>query len=155
MSNKWQLPHPRRPPLSRRGFYCPATRVAGLAAIAGRQAAPAGGPKQLRVRGRVDAPRIGEGVSPRTSMPPCPTTPSMFITGSLIAALVIIGTVTLSLGTSFGISVLIWQHVLGVPLYYVVLALSAILLLAVGADYNLLLIARLKKEIGAGLKTGN
>ncbi|WP_292988397.1 MMPL family transporter [Mycobacterium sp.] len=79
----------------------------------------------------------------------------MFITGSLIAALVIIGTVTLSLGTSFGISVLIWQHVLGVPLYYVVLALSAILLLAVGADYNLLLIARLKKEIGAGLKTGN
>jgi transposase InsO family protein len=34
-------------------------------------------------------------------------------------------------------------------------ALAVILLLAVGADYNLLLISRFKEEIGAGLKTGN
>ncbi|OBG82216.1 hypothetical protein A5699_06840 [Mycobacterium sp. E802] len=34
------------------------------------------------------------------------------------------------------------------------LALAIILLLAVGADYNLLLISRFQEEIGAGLKTG-
>jgi RND superfamily putative drug exporter len=38
--------------------------------------------------------------------------------------------------------------------YWVVLALAIILLLAVGSDYNLLLISRFKEEIGAGLNTG-
>ena len=33
----------------------------------------------------------------------------MFITRSLVAALVIVGTVVLSLGASFGLSVLVWQ----------------------------------------------
>ncbi len=78
----------------------------------------------------------------------------MFITRSLVAALVIVGTVALSLGASFGLSVLVWQYILGIPLYWVVLALAVILLLAVGSDYNLLLISRFKEEIGAGLKTG-
>src|SRR6202012_6268025 len=35
----------------------------------------------------------------------------MIITRSLIAALVIVGTVALSLGASFGLSVLVWQYV--------------------------------------------
>jgi putative drug exporter of the RND superfamily len=78
----------------------------------------------------------------------------VFITRSLVAAFVIVGTVTLSLGASFGLSVLMWQYILGVPLYWIVLPLAVILLLAVGADYNLLLISRFKEEIGAGLKTG-
>ena len=78
----------------------------------------------------------------------------MFITRSLIAALVIVGTVVLSLGASFGLSVLIWQHLLGIQLYWVILALAIILLLAVGSDYNLLLISRYKEEMHAGLKTG-
>src|ERR1700754_4248576 len=78
----------------------------------------------------------------------------MFITRSLVAALVIVGTVALSLGASFGLSVLIWQDILGIHLYWVVLALAVILLLAVGSDYNLLLISRFKEEIHAGLKTG-
>ena len=34
------------------------------------------------------------------------------------------------------------------------LALAVILLLAVGSDYNLLVISRLKEEIAAGLNTG-
>src|SRR6202008_2692789 len=58
----------------------------------------------------------------------------LIITRSVIAALVIIGTVLLSLGSSFGLSLLV--------------------LLAVGSDYNLLLVARFKEEIGAGIKTG-
>ena len=78
----------------------------------------------------------------------------MFITRSLVAALVIVGTVVLSLGASFGLSVLIWQHLLGIELYWIVLALAIIILLAVGSDYNLLVIARFKEEIGAGLNTG-
>ncbi|GJF11751.1 membrane protein [Mycolicibacterium cyprinidarum] len=78
----------------------------------------------------------------------------IFITRSLVAALVIVGTVALSLGASFGLSVLVWQYIFGIPLYWIVLPLAVILLLAVGADYNLLLISRFKEEIGAGLKTG-
>jgi RND superfamily putative drug exporter len=78
----------------------------------------------------------------------------MIITRSLVAAIVIVGTVALSLGASFGLSVLVWQYILGIQLYWVVLALAVILLLAVGSDYNLLLISRFKEEIGAGLKTG-
>ena len=78
----------------------------------------------------------------------------MFITRSLVAAIVIVGTVALSLGASFGLSVLIWQDIFGIQLYWIVLALAVILLLAVGSDYNLLLISRFKEEIGAGLKTG-
>ena len=79
----------------------------------------------------------------------------MFITRSLVAAGVIVGTVVLSLGASFGLSVLVWQYIFGIQLYWIVLALAVILLLAVGADYNLLLISRFKEEIGAGLKTGS
>jgi RND superfamily putative drug exporter len=78
----------------------------------------------------------------------------MILTRSLVAALVIVGTVGLSLGASFGLSVLVWQDLLGIQLYWIVLALAVILLLAVGSDYNLLLISRFKEEIGAGLKTG-
>ena len=78
----------------------------------------------------------------------------MFITRSLIAAIVIVGTVALSLGASLGLSILVWQHLLGIQLYWVIIPLAIILLLAVGSDYNLLLISRFKEEIGAGLNTG-
>ncbi|MGE2725628.1 RND family transporter [Mycolicibacterium pulveris] len=78
----------------------------------------------------------------------------LIITRSFVAALVIVGTVALSLGAAFGLSVLIWQHILGIPLNWVVLAMSVIILLAVGSDYNLLLVSRMKEEIGAGLNTG-
>jgi hypothetical protein len=78
----------------------------------------------------------------------------MFITRSLVAALVIVGTVALSLGASFGVSVLVWQHLLGVELYWVILPLAVILLLAVGSDYNLLLVSRFKEEIHACINTG-
>ncbi len=78
----------------------------------------------------------------------------LIITGGVVAAAVIVGTVVLSLGTSFGLSVLIWQDILGQPLHWMVLVMSVIILLAVGSDYNLLLVARFKEEIGAGLNTG-
>jgi len=76
------------------------------------------------------------------------------LTRSFIAALVIVGTVVLSLGASFGLSVLIWQYILGIKLHWMVLPMSVIVLLAVGSDYNLLLVARMKEEIAAGINTG-
>lgn len=78
----------------------------------------------------------------------------LVITRSVIASAVIVGTVLLSLGASFGLSVLIWQHILGIELHWMVLAMAVIILLAVGADYNLLLVARLKEEVPAGINTG-
>jgi RND superfamily putative drug exporter len=78
----------------------------------------------------------------------------LIITRSLIAALVIVGTVALSLGASFGLSVLVWQYILGIELHWMVLAMSVIILLAVGSDYNLLLVSRMKEELGAGINTG-
>ena len=78
----------------------------------------------------------------------------LIITRSVVAAAVIVGTVLISLGASFGLSVLIWQYLLGIELHWAVLAMSVIILLAVGSDYNLLLVARFKEEIHAGLNTG-
>jgi len=78
----------------------------------------------------------------------------LIITRAVVAAAVIVGTVLLSLGASFGLSVLIWQHILGIELHWLVLAMAVIILLAVGADYNLLLVARLKEELPAGINTG-
>lgn len=78
----------------------------------------------------------------------------VLMTRSFIAALVIVGTVALSLGASFGLSVLAWQYILGIQINWVVLAMSVIVLLAVGSDYNLLLVSRMKEEIHAGINTG-
>jgi RND superfamily putative drug exporter len=78
----------------------------------------------------------------------------LIITRSVVASAVIVGTVVISLGASFGLSVLIWQHLLGIELHWMVLAMSVIILLAVGADYNLLLVSRLKEELHAGINTG-
>jgi RND superfamily putative drug exporter len=78
----------------------------------------------------------------------------LLITRAIVAAAVIVGTVVLSLGASFGMSVLLWQHLLGMDLQFMVMAMAVIILLAVGADYNLLLVARMKEEIPAGINTG-
>ncbi|WP_260762427.1 RND family transporter [Mycobacterium sp. SMC-4] len=78
----------------------------------------------------------------------------LILTRAIVAAAVIVGTVVLSLGASFGLSVLVWQHLIGIELHWMVLPMAVIILLAVGADYNLLVVARLKEEIHAGVNTG-
>jgi len=78
----------------------------------------------------------------------------VIITRALVASLVIIGTVLLSLGAAFGLSVLVWQHLLGLDLNWIAPVFGLIILLAVGSDYNLLLVSRFQEEIGAGLRTG-
>ena len=78
----------------------------------------------------------------------------LLITRSVVAALVIVGTVAASLGTACGLSVLLWQDILGLGVQWIVIPLSVVILLAVGSDYNLLVVSRLREEIHAGLNTG-
>ncbi|ATA28960.1 MmpL family membrane protein [Mycobacterium lepraemurium] len=78
----------------------------------------------------------------------------LLLTRSVVAALVIVGTAASSIAASFGLSVLIWQDLFGIRIHWIVAALSVIILLAVGSDYNLLLVSRFREEIHGGLKTG-
>jgi putative drug exporter of the RND superfamily len=73
---------------------------------------------------------------------------------SPVAGLVVVGTVVTSYASALGASVLIWQHLLGQDLHWSVAPIAFIALIAVGADYNLLLALRIKQEATAGLKTG-
>ncbi|WP_019973343.1 RND family transporter [Mycobacterium sp. 141] len=78
----------------------------------------------------------------------------LILTRSAVAALTIVGTAASSIAASFGISVLLWQDLFGIHVHWLVMLMSVIILLAVGSDYNLLLVSRFKDEIHAGLKTG-
>lgn len=78
----------------------------------------------------------------------------VIVTRALVAAGVIVGTIVMSLGAAFGFSTLIWQHLLNFQLHWVATEFALIVLLAVGSDYNLMLVSRIEEEIGAGLKTG-
>ena len=78
---------------------------------------------------------------------------------SPVAGLVVVGTVALSYAAALGAAVLIWQHLLGLPLHWAVGPIAFIALIAVGADYNLLLAMRIREEIAAApgaaaLRTG-
>ena len=66
----------------------------------------------------------------------------VIITRALVASLVIVGTVLLSLGAAFGLSVLVWQHLFGLDLNWIAPVFGLTILLAVGSDYNLLLVSR-------------
>jgi RND superfamily putative drug exporter len=73
---------------------------------------------------------------------------------SPVAGLVVVGTVVASYASALGASVLIWQHLLHHQLHWAVAPIAFIALIAVGADYNLLLALRIKQEATAGLRTG-
>jgi len=77
----------------------------------------------------------------------------LVLTRSLMAALVIPSTVAFSFAGAFGLSILLWQHLIGLHLHWLVLPITFVILVAVGSDYNLLLIARVKEEIGVGVQT--
>ena len=77
----------------------------------------------------------------------------LVLTRSLMAAIVIPGTVAFSFAGAFGLSILLWQHLIGLHLHWLVLPITFVILVAVGSDYNLLLIARVKEEIGVGYQT--
>ncbi|MBO9523948.1 MAG: MMPL family transporter [Nocardioidaceae bacterium] len=73
---------------------------------------------------------------------------------SLVAASVLLGSVVLSYAATIGLSVLVWQILLDVPLEWTVACIAFVLLVAVGADYNLLLIKRIHEESPDGSRAG-
>jgi RND superfamily putative drug exporter len=73
---------------------------------------------------------------------------------SPVAALAVVGTVVVSYASALGVSVLAWQYLLGHQLHWAVAPISFIALVAVGADYNLLLTMRIREEVWAGTGTG-
>lgn len=73
---------------------------------------------------------------------------------SLVAPLYVFGTVLLSYLAALGLSVLLWQHLLDKPLHWTVPSMSFIALTAVGADYNLLLMSRVRDELRAAPDAG-
>lgn len=65
---------------------------------------------------------------------------------SIFAPLYLLASVILSFAAAMGISVLVWQHLLGIDLNWSVGPVAFVLLVAVGADYNMLLITRIREE---------
>ncbi len=84
----------------------------------------------------------------------------VIVTGMLrspVAGLVVVGTVAASYASALGMSVLVWQQLLHHDLHWAVAPIAFIALIAVGADYNLLLAPRIKQEAqapDAGIGTG-
>jgi putative drug exporter of the RND superfamily len=73
---------------------------------------------------------------------------------SPVAAVVVVGTVIVSYASALGVSVLISRQLFGQPLHWAVAPMAFIALVAVGADYNLLLAMRIREELRAGIRTG-
>jgi RND superfamily putative drug exporter len=73
---------------------------------------------------------------------------------SLVAPLYLVLSVVLSYLSALGIGVVFFQFILGQELSWSVPALSFLVLVAVGADYNLLLISRIRAEARLGIRSG-
>jgi putative drug exporter of the RND superfamily len=73
---------------------------------------------------------------------------------SLVAAFALMATVVLSYVAAVGLSVLVWQYGLGIQLDWTVAVVSFVILVAVGADYNLLLTKRMHEEAPDGSARG-
>ncbi|BBY51847.1 putative membrane protein, MmpL family [Mycolicibacterium arabiense] len=73
---------------------------------------------------------------------------------ALLAPLYLLGTVVLNYTASLGIGVLVFQWGLGYEIAWPVPLLAFIILVAVGADYNMLLVSRLKEESTRNIRVG-
>ena len=73
---------------------------------------------------------------------------------ALVAPLYLIASVVISFMSSLGLGVVFFQFILGQQIYWNVPATAFIVLVAVGADYNLLLITRIREESHNGVRSG-
>lgn len=74
---------------------------------------------------------------------------------SLIAPIYLVASVILSYVSAVGIGVVFFQFILGEQLSWNVPGMAFLVLVAVGADYNLLLISRIREEaVGRGVRSG-
>ena len=78
----------------------------------------------------------------------------LFLIRSLVAAAALLSSVVLSYAATMGLSVLVWQLLLDTPIEWTVGCIAFVLLVAVGADYNLLLIKRVHEESPDGSPGG-
>jgi len=73
---------------------------------------------------------------------------------AVVAPLYLVGTVILSCLSSLGIGVIVLQLIGGQPMAASTPGMAFIVLVAVGADYNMLLISRLRDESPLGIRSG-
>ena len=73
---------------------------------------------------------------------------------AIVAPLYLIGSVLISFLSALGIGVIVYQFILGKELHWSLPGLTFILLVAVGADYNMLLISRIRDESPHGVRIG-
>ena len=74
----------------------------------------------------------------------------MLLLRAIIAPLYLVGSVVLSYFAALGLGVLLFQVILGQQLHWSVPPLAFVVLVAVGADYNLLLVSRMRDEAPLG-----
>ncbi|GFG64690.1 putative transport protein MmpL12 [Mycobacterium kubicae] len=73
---------------------------------------------------------------------------------AIVAPLYLIASVLISFLSALGLAVIVFQLILGEPIHWSLPGLSFILLVAVGADYNMLLISRIRDESPHGVRVG-
>ena len=73
---------------------------------------------------------------------------------AVVAALYLISSVVISYTSALGLGVIVFQFILGQELHWSLPGLTFILLVAMGADYNLLLISRIREESPYGVRLG-
>ena len=73
---------------------------------------------------------------------------------AIVAPLYLICSVMISYLSALGIGVIVFQFILGQELHWSVPGLTFIILVAVGADYNMLLISRIRDESPHGMRSG-
>ncbi|WAJ44419.1 RND family transporter [Mycobacterium sp. Aquia_216] len=73
---------------------------------------------------------------------------------AIVAPLYLIASVVISFLSALGVGVVLFQFVLHQAIYWNVPAMAFIVLVAVGADYNLLLITRIREESAVGVRSG-
>jgi RND superfamily putative drug exporter len=78
----------------------------------------------------------------------------MVLLRSLVAPIYLLGTVILNYAAALGIGVLVFQHLLHTDIAWPVPLLAFIVLVAVGADYNMLLVSRLREESRQSSRVG-
>lgn len=72
---------------------------------------------------------------------------------SVIAPIYLVGSVIISYLSAIGLGALVFQVILGQQLHWSVPGLAFVVLVAVGADYNMLLASRLRDESPLGVRT--
>ena len=78
----------------------------------------------------------------------------MALLRAVVAPLYLVGSVIISYLSAVGIGVLFFQVLLGQQLHWSVPGLAFVVLVAVGADYNMLLASRLREESARGVRSG-